>query len=36
VDIGLESETTYTDTVAEMVKSDLELVGNDSNRYGAG
>ena len=30
-ELGWKAETTFTDLVAEMVKSDLELLGNDPN-----
>ena len=30
-ELGWEAETTFTDLVAEMVKSDLELLGKDPN-----
>ena len=30
-ELGWEAETTFTDLVAEMVKSDLELLSSDAN-----
>ena len=33
-ELGWKSETSFTDLVAEMVKSDLELLGSDPNAVG--